>query len=354
MAVLRVQMADPRPLESYFQSVSGLDVATAETGRVLYGHWGAEDLLLVRTGQQEWEIHCHGGNAAVDRICSDLREVGCDVTMASPESTHVQPLAAQLQSLVSHCRSRRTADICLAQSQVLPDFLKSLCTQELSVAVDLVRQFLRWEPFATRLTRPFRVAIVGQPNAGKSSLLNAMVGFERAIVYEEPGTTRDLLEAEIFVDGFAFQLVDTAGIRETADAIESSGVEAARRSLASSDACLLVVDATAGWQPQDAVIAGQIAPSTPIQLLWNKQDLLTADHVAETSCPLPQSAAVAVSAVTASGLDRVRDWLMTSLVPEVPDLMQPLPVVSAVNDMLHHFLSTRDLPQLRSQLARLL
>jgi tRNA U34 5-carboxymethylaminomethyl modifying GTPase MnmE/TrmE len=98
---------------------------------------------------------------------------------------------------------------------------------------------------------PWRVAIVGRPNVGKSSLLNAIVGFERAIVHPTPGTTRDLVTARTAVDGWPVEFIDSAGIRSGRDAIESAGIEQARQAIESSDLALVVLDRSEPLAPED-------------------------------------------------------------------------------------------------------
>jgi tRNA modification GTPase len=120
-----------------------------------------------------------------------------------------------------------------------------------------------------------RVAILGRPNAGKSTLFNALVGSARAIVTEVPGTTRDTLDATIDIGGVPVELVDTAGLRETADPVERIGVERARAEGERADAVIYVYDAALGWQPEDeaAVAAWN---GKPRLVVANKTDKLPA------------------------------------------------------------------------------
>ena len=146
-----------------------------------------------------------------------------------------------------------------------------------------------------RLRDGLHAVIVGPPNAGKSSLLNALAGSDRAIVTDRPGTTRDLLQETIRVDGIELTLVDTAGLRETEDAIEREGIRRARSELARADAALVVLDArdpAAGRTTVEAALA-----DVP-EVIWvhNKSDLLTFPATASTGV-LP------VSARTGAGLE---------------------------------------------------
>jgi tRNA modification GTPase len=155
-----------------------------------------------------------------------------------------------------------------------------------------------------RLVDGLHVVIVGAPNAGKSSLLNALAGGERAIVTEHAGTTRDLVRETLDLEGLQLTLVDTAGLRAAPDAIEAEGIRRARAELARADLALAVLDAT---QP-DAAAARAAELSAVPRVLWlhNKADLLGADT--------PRASAIDgehlwLSARTGAGLDRLRAQL---------------------------------------------
>ncbi len=132
-----------------------------------------------------------------------------------------------------------------------------------------------------RLANGLHVVIVGRPNVGKSSLLNALAASERAIVTEVAGTTRDLLRETIDLDGVALTLVDTAGLRETADAVEREGVRRARAELERADLILLIVDAAAP-APEDAALAAELPAALERIVIHNKIDRAGADPRAET------------------------------------------------------------------------
>ncbi len=122
-----------------------------------------------------------------------------------------------------------------------------------------------------------RVVLGGRPNAGKSTLLNALVGEDRAIVSPTPGTTRDAVEAEAEIDGLRFRFTDTAGLRETADAVEAEGTRRARAAIDRADALLYVIDATAGLDAEEQAFLTDLAqrrPDLPVLRIHNKADLL--------------------------------------------------------------------------------
>jgi len=119
--------------------------------------------------------------------------------------------------------------------------------------------------------------MAGLPNAGKSSLFNALLGLERAIVTEEPGTTRDALEAVVELAGYPFRLVDTAGLRDTDDRVERLGVEVARRYLAGADLILLCVEAGRQTGSAEAAFLAEVA-GVPVVKITTKADLLDAEE----------------------------------------------------------------------------
>ena len=138
-----------------------------------------------------------------------------------------------------------------------------------------------------------QIAIAGRPNAGKSSLFNALVGSHRAIVTEVPGTTRDLLTEVVDLDGLRVTLVDTAGLRESDDVAEREGVERARRALGVSDLILLVCDGSRPWDDSDQEIVSQVIENKRL-IVSNKSDC---------EARWERSDAVKVSALTGDGLE---------------------------------------------------
>jgi len=120
------------------------------------------------------------------------------------------------------------------------------------------------------------VVILGQPNAGKSSLLNALSGSDTAIVTEIAGTTRDVLQQQIHIDGLPLNIVDTAGLRETEDVVEAEGVKRAWRAVQDADRVLLLVDASKGITAADEKIIADLPQDCDYDVIYNKIDLLPA------------------------------------------------------------------------------
>ena len=167
-----------------------------------------------------------------------------------------------------------------------------------------------------------RTAIVGRPNAGKSSLLNALAGFDRAIVTDIPGTTRDTVEESVLCGGVLLRLTDTAGIRDTEDTVEQLGVERSRKALEAADLVLAVVDGSVPPTAEDLAVLRLAAKSPRWIAVFSKCDLWdtkarSVGVIGQVGAP---AATVSLSAVTGQGLDRL-EAAVAALFPagEAPD-----------------------------------
>jgi len=253
------------------------------------------------------EIHCHGSQWLVRRIVDLL--IGSGARIARPgEFTQRAFLngrldLAQAEAVADliHSRSEAAGRIALHQlqgrlSHLLGGWRSELqdILAEVETHIDFAEEDIEFPDLAdvrqtvaslaagmSRLLASFdsgrllqegvRVLIFGKPNVGKSSLLNSLLGQARAIVTEVAGTTRDTIEEGLSLQGLAVRLIDTAGIRETDDAIEREGVSRAREKLASSDLVLLVVDGHAGSDADD-LLALRFCPPEKTLLVVNKVD----------------------------------------------------------------------------------
>ncbi|OHE83901.1 MAG: tRNA uridine-5-carboxymethylaminomethyl(34) synthesis GTPase MnmE [Lysobacterales bacterium RIFOXYD1_FULL_69_11] len=171
---------------------------------------------------------------------------------------------------------------------------------DLSAIADALDVLLRDAEHGRRLRDGLHAVIVGPPNAGKSSLLNALAGRDRAIVTDVAGTTRDLLHEAVRIDGVELTLVDTAGLREGGDAIEREGMRRAHAELERADLAIVVLDARDPAAGREAVAAAALGAPAQLWLL-NKSDLLP-DAGGEPPVGVPGDA-LAVSALTGEGLE---------------------------------------------------
>jgi tRNA modification GTPase len=151
------------------------------------------------------------------------------------------------------------------------------------------------------------VVIAGRPNAGKSSLLNRLAGYDAAIVTQIPGTTRDLLRERIHIEGMPLHVIDTAGLRESVDEIEQEGVRRALAEMAHADRVLLVLDAAAGEREPAPELLSRLPDGVPVTLVQNKIDLTGEAAGVDVGNDRPR---VRISARTGAGLDELRSHLM--------------------------------------------
>ena len=289
--------------------------------RILVGRWGSpggEELLICRRSADRVEIHCHGGTAAIRGVIDRLRELGCQPIHWQDwlQETAADPICAAAQVALAEAPTARTAAVLLDQfygalASALRAALDAVAAGDWPTATLALDAILAQRGVGLHLTRPWRVVLAGRPNVGKSSLMNALVGFQRAIVCDLPGTTRDVVTATTAIDGWPIQLADTAGLRETRDEIESAGVERAAAAVGDADLVLLVDDALA----DDPLAQDEIAvPARALVLrVLNKIDLPHA---------LPAAADrrfdVRTSAVTGEGIATLVAAIGTALVPAPP------------------------------------
>ena len=317
-----------------------------ESHRVLYGHVVDpasgervdEALLLLMQAPRSFtredvvELHCHGGLVAVRRVLELVLAAGARRALPGEFSQRAflngrldLTRAEAIGEMVS-ARSRRAAQLAmagidgglqrrltalrgrlldqLAELEARVDFEEDLppldgvaVAAELAAVRSALEQLVAEARQGELLREGLRVAIVGRPNVGKSSLLNRLSRRERAIVTDLPGTTRDLLESELVLDGVPLTLLDTAGIRPTSDRVEQLGIARSREALAAADAVLLLFDLAAGWTADDEVLRQQVPAGVPLLLVGNK-----ADQAGLPTGPVAAGAAAAPAAVAISAL----------------------------------------------------
>ena len=158
-----------------------------------------------------------------------------------------------------------------------------------------------------RLARGARILLIGRPNVGKSSLLNALAGRDSAIVTPIPGTTRDILREELELAGLPLELLDTAGLRDSNDPIEQEGMRRSRALLESAEELLLLLDASQGWQAEDQALLAELDRER-CTLVWNKIDLVPDFAPPELGLP-----SLCLSAAQGIGLSNLRSHLQQRL-----------------------------------------
>ncbi|MGF1540796.1 MAG: tRNA uridine-5-carboxymethylaminomethyl(34) synthesis GTPase MnmE [Pleurocapsa sp.] len=289
--------------------------------RILYGYIRHPDtkqivdegllLLMLQprsfTREDVVEFHCHGGIIAVQQVLQlclsqgarlaqpgeftfraflngriDLTQAESIAELVGAQSTAASEAAlAGLQGKLAHPirQLRATCLDILAEVEARIDFEEDLppldeeeIARRLTEVLQQVGEILATADRGELLRNGLKVAIVGRPNVGKSSLLNAWSKSDRAIVTNLPGTTRDIIESTLVVGGIPIQVLDTAGIRDTTDTVEQIGVERSRHAAESADLILLTIDAAAGWTSEEEIIYQQVK-HRPLILVINKADL---------------------------------------------------------------------------------
>lgn len=264
------------------------------------------------TGEESTEISCHGSAYILQEVMHLLVEAGCrtaepgeftqraflngkmdlsqaeavaDLIASSSEAAHRLAINQMRGGFSKELRDLR--DNLLNINSLLELELDFSDHEELEFAdrTELQKLAAHIEEHIARLCESFRlgnalkngvpVAIIGQPNAGKSTLLNALVGEERAIVSDIPGTTRDVIEDTTTIDGVLYRFIDTAGLRDTADTIETLGIERAYEKAGQAEILLWMIDCTHAMEQYTALATRIISLSTNKQLilLLNKSDI---------------------------------------------------------------------------------
>lgn len=295
------------------------------------------------TGEDVAELSCHGGRAVTSRLLALL--LRCGVSAAQPGEFTLRAFLngrldlAQAEAVADIVRARTVSAQRLARRQLDGALSKAVtkCREELigilaaiEVTIDFSEEVgeLVYAPLQRRvrsvrddvarllataehgrmLREGLRIAIIGRPNVGKSSLLNALLRADRAIVTPIAGTTRDLIEENAIIGGLPVVLIDTAGIRETEDMVESIGVARARGSIETADVVLLTLDASVGITEEDCLLYESLATSETRKIVvLNKCDTLTSAESeslsAEVKLRMPMLPCLSMSALTGFGLE---------------------------------------------------
>lgn len=342
IAVIRISGKDAITIAGQvFQSVSGKDITKQKTHTLHLGHVVDDNKVIDQvllslfkgtnsyTGEPTVEISCHGSTYIQQQIIQLLLRKGC--RMAQPGEFTLRSFLngkmdlSQAEAVADLIASDNEASHQIAMQQMRGGFsneiaklreellnFASLIELELDFAEEDVEfadrtQFHdllnRIEFVLKRLIDSFAVgnvikngipvAIVGEPNVGKSTLLNALLNEERAIVSDIAGTTRDTIEDELVIDGIGFRFIDTAGIRDTQDVVESIGIKKTFEKMEQSQVVVYLFDSseykTLGSQLQTEIqkIRNQF-PLKPLVIIGNKADKLTATEAAELKALIPE------------------------------------------------------------------
>ncbi len=244
---------------------------------------------------------------------------------AESETAHRLALRQLRGEVAGSIRTIRDALLeLLAQAEAGLDFVEQsvaeppidhLCKQ-LDAIQQQVAALLESAHVGELMREGIHTVIAGRPNVGKSSLFNRLLRNDRAIVTPFPGTTRDLLEEMLVIDGFPLRLIDTAGVRTTPDPIEQEGMHRARRSIEDADLVLLVLDGSQPIQPDDWLLIDPINTNRTI-IVFNKLDICNPVDVSSVSARHPMVPLVNISAVNGTGCDQLKEQISRLLIERV-------------------------------------
>lgn len=294
------------------------------------------------TGEDVLEVSCHGNPLIATRLLEDMLARGCRQSEPG-EFTRRAFLngrmdLTQAEAVMELIQARSDRAIRVANNQLRGNFGRQLdqLKQRLLLTVATVEAYIDFpeedlppeqkqaeiaairsvltfcsriidsSKYAAFLRDGVKTLILGEPNAGKSSLLNCLLGFERAIVSDEPGTTRDFIRERVMLDGHCLQIMDTAGLREAASGIEREGIRRTVELTEEADLFLLVVDGTLPSPVLPTEILNRIKAENCI-VVRNKADLGDLHPLADTISGLRQ---VVMSAVTGDGLESLKEAMV--------------------------------------------
>jgi tRNA modification GTPase len=303
------------------------------------------------TGEDVLELHCHGSPLILERVLGICLEAGCrparpgEFTLRAFLSGRMD--LTEAEAVLDVVRARSNAALALAVRQLsgwltkriepvrddlvgllahmeamvdfveedIPPSVDATSRERLCRARAVVEMLLRGAEQGIVLREGATLAIVGSPNVGKSSIMNALLGLERSIVTPIAGTTRDTVEETMQISGVPFRTIDTAGITATDDLVERIGVERSRQAIADADVILLVLDGSRPWSDRDDTVSAAVKEARAgeerprLVMAINKRDLPPALDVGPIVARLAPDRCVASSAVTPGGLEALRDAL---------------------------------------------
>ncbi len=337
-------------VERFFVAANKRPLADCGADQPVFGRFSAEsgsreEMVARRRSDRAVELHCHGGHAVVSMIQNVFVDGGGHVMSWQDwvAERHSDPIAAAAQLGLANARTKRTAAVLLDQyngalRETVDKVLESLRQNDMSVGRRLLEDLLARYELGRHLTDCWRVALAGLPNVGKSSLVNRLVGYGRAIVDSEPGTTRDVLTATTAVDGWPVEFADTAGLRAGGPAVERAGMELTRRRLAAADLIVLVFDSSQAFSDGDRRLFDDHPGAVVVH---SKSDLPTCSDSGRPD-------GLWTSALEGRGIEGLLGAISDRLVPDPPVAGEAVPFTEGQFDRFRDALEAAERGKVRS------
>lgn len=330
-------------VKTRFRPAKGTLPETPTVGRFWYGSLSDEVVVAVR---EEWiEVHCHGGRRVVRWMIEQFVQLGCEEVSWEVLGGAEPQLCKGVASPLTQAPTLRTASILLDQyhgafNRAIANILAS------PEPLPLLTQLAQFADLGRHLVAPWKVVVAGAPNVGKSSLINALAGYQRSVVAPVAGTTRDVVTVTVALDGWPIELSDTAGLRESVEPLEAEGIELTKRQILAADTCLWVYDVT---DPASVLDIGRYRFVGDGTLVANK-----IDHPAGWQLDGRDPYEFPVSALTGQGLPELVTALVHSLVPNPPAPGAAVPFTPALADLVetaHRLLAAGEVGAARETLT---
>lgn len=330
-AIAAVQVRGPRAwglARSLFTPAGKPVPEASEANRFWFGTLGSDEVVLAVTAEETVEVHCHGGRRVVRWVIEQFLVNGCVEERPSGSQSEGSDRLQRAPTL-------RTASIILDQlNGAFRDEVQrvlALLEADPPAALEPLNRLARLGATVGRhLIDPWKVVIAGPPNVGKSSLVNALAGYQRSVVSEVAGTTRDAVSVQTALDGWPVELIDTAGLRE-AGGLEAEGIARAKRVLGEAELVLWVMDASNPEEvwPDDETQGAINLPTTRWIVVMNKADC-AADRP-----PNQPPGAIHLSARTGENLPQLVEGIVTRLVPDPPAPGTAIPFTPRLIELIH-------------------